>query len=316
MGSDDGYLYCLSASSGSLIWTYAAGDRIRSSPAAAYESGKWVLYFGCDTGYAYAVEDMGSSPQLKWSIPLQTPLSSSPALWQDTLLFIGSADSLQCRSTDDGTRNWAQHLGGLVYSSPAVYWDDVWIGSNSDYLYKFSIDGTPLGSYLVCGNIVVPVWMAYWDGRVAVGSYASATPGSDAMYLILNNLSLESEFFDGGNLARTYTSCFSLNDTTVYFGNDNDHLYCIDISTAPPTLLYKYDTGDDIQSSPLCWNDVVYFGSNNNCFYALDDATRKPKPDWPFITNDDIISSPAIDISANVVVVGSLDGHVYAFNLE
>lgn len=318
IGSDEANLYCLDASDGSQIWTYTAGDRIRSSPAAAYESGYWVMYFGCDDGSLYAVRDLGSSPELKWSVQLQNPLTSSPALWND-LVFVGSGDSLQCRFTSDGSTYWAQDLSGPVTSSPAVFWDNmVWIGSDSDYLYKFSIDGTPLGSYPVCGDIVAPVWMAYWDGRVSIGSYASATPGDDTLYVIDNIMMSGSKFHDDGNLARTYTSCFSLNDTTVYFGNDNNCVYCIDIgaSGSAPTLIYKYDTGDDVHSSPLYWDGVVYFGSNSDRFYALDDQTQQPRANWPFVANGDIQSSPAISIPDSVVVVGSMDGHIYGFHME
>lgn len=315
VGCDNANLYSLDVADGSLVWTYSAGDRIRSSPAALYESGNWVVYFGCDNGSVYAVRDAGSSSQLKWSTQLQGPITSSPALW-DTLLFIGSGDSVHCLLTSNGTRFWAEYLGGQVSSSPAVYWDHVWIGSNSDYLYKLAIDGTVLGTYQICGDIVAPVWMAYWDGRVAIGSYVSGTPLSDTMYVVDNLMTAASKFADGGNLARTYTSCFSPDDGTLYFGNDNNHLYSIDLSSEPPSLRYRFDTGDDVRSSPISWNGVVYFGSNSDRFWALDDGNQQPRAYWPFAANGDIQSSPAISVSDSVVVVGSSDGHIYGFHME
>ncbi len=316
VGSDDGNLYCLNASDGSLIWTYSTGDTIRSSPSAAYESGYWVIYFGSNDCYVYAVKDTGSSYEEKWTRNLGAGVNSSPALW-DSLLYVGSNDdSIHCLRISDGGPKWATYLYDDISSSPAVFNDVVYIGSESDSLYALNqLDGTILRRYGACGDIVAPVFITWTTGQLIVGSCVSPTPGSDTIYIIdSNNFSTTWKFADSGNLARTSTSCFSLDDENVYFGNDNGNLYCIDLSGS--TLVYKYDTRHPVHSSPLCWNGVVYFGSNNGAFYGLDDSSEKPRPTWPYITNDSVESSPAISLSENIVVVGARDGHVYAFELE
>ncbi len=317
VGSDDGYLYCINASDGSLIWSYwTSGFLIRSSPAAAYESGNWVLYFGADHGTVYAVKDTGSSYEVKWTKTLGPVVGSSPALW-DSLLYVGcDDDSIHCLRTSDGSQKWAAYLYGDISSSPAVFDDVVYIGSKSDTLYALNhLDGTILRKYDACGDIVAPVFITWATGKLCIGSYASETAGSDTLYVIdSSNFSDYWKFADSGNLARTYTSCFSLDNCNVYFGNDNDCLYCIDLSDS--SLVYKHQTGGDVKSSPLYWNEVVYFGSNDDKFYALDNLTQQPKSGWPFIANDDIQSSPAVSLSSSIVVVGASDGHLYAFELE
>ncbi len=317
VGSDDAMLYCLDASDGSLIWTYPAGDAIRSSPAAAEESGSCVLYFGANNGYVYAVRDAGSSYEEKWTKNLGALIGSSPALW-DTLLYIGSNDdSIHCLRMSDGSQKWATYLYADISSSPAVFNDVVYIGSRSDTLYALNhLDGTVLRTYRTCGDIVAPAFLTWETGRICIGSYVSATPGSDTMYVVnSSNFSTYWKFADSGNLARIYTSAWCFPFTTkVNFGTDNDCMYAIDMSDL--SLIYKYNTGDDIRSSPLSWNGLTYFGSNNDAFYALDDLTHEPTPDWPFVTNGNVESSPAISVSGSIAVVGSSDGHVYAFGLE
>ena len=50
VGSDDGNLYTLNASSGALLWQYQAGCLVRSSPAVA----NGVVYVGCYDYNVYA----------------------------------------------------------------------------------------------------------------------------------------------------------------------------------------------------------------------------------------------------------------------
>ena len=317
-GSDDARLYCISASDGSLIWFYSAGSTIRSSPSAQQESGNWVVYFGANDGYVYAVRDIGSSYEEKWKRSLGAVVNSSAAL-SDTLLYVGCDDgSIYCLRTSNGTQKWATYLSGEVSSSPAVFNNVVYIGSRSDYLYALTcLEGTVLRTYTTCGDIVAPAFLTSETGRICIGSFVSETQqNSDTMYIINSStFSTYGKFADSGNLRRIYTSawCFPLT-TKVNFGSDNDCLYAIDM--ADLSLIYKYNTGEDVRSSPLSWNGVTYFGSNNDAFYAFDDVTEEPRPEWPFITNGNVESSPAISLPSNLVVVGSSDGHVYGFSLE
>jgi len=316
VGSDDSKLYCLNASTGSVIWTYTAISLIRSSPSAVYEDNKWTIYFAAP-GYVYAVIDTGSSYQEKWKVLLSlSDIRGSPMV-MDSLLYIGSLDdTLYCLRTSNGTKKWKTYLSGDIYSSTSVYNNTVYAGSYSDTLYALNgTDGTILRRYKTCGDLAAPAFLTWTTGLLCIGTYASATPGSDTMYVInSSNFTPYWKFADSGNLARVWTSCFSLDDQKLYFGSDNDNLYCMNLSTQ--TSLYKYNTGSDVLSSPLAWNAVVYFGSNSGGFYGLDDSAQKPRPKWPFFTNGTVISSPAISLTSNLVAVGSSDGHVYAFTLE
>ena len=73
---------------------------------------------------------------------------------------------------------------------------------------------------------------------------------------------------------------------------------------------WKFKTGDGIWSSPAISGGVVYFGSHDTYLYALDASSGQEK--WKFKTGDGIWSSPAI--SGGVVYFGSLDSHLYALD--
>ncbi len=311
--------YCLGASDGSLKWTYTAQELIYTSPSAAYEDPNWTTYFASDGGWVYALTDTGSSYEEKWKVQV-TPGNSircSPII-MDSLLYVGSHDdSLHCLRTSDGSQKWAAHVSDYVnFSAVTVFSNVVYVGSNADTVYAVNAaDGTILRRYGVCGNINAPTFLTWSTGLLCIGSCASTLPGSDTLYVInSSNFDTYWKFADSGNLASMNTSCFSLDDRNVYFGNDNNYLYCIDISDS--SLVYKYETGGNVNSSPLLWDGVVYFGSDDYKFYALDDNTQQPVTGWPFVSNGPIESSPGISLDDGIVVVGARDGHVYAFHLE
>jgi outer membrane protein assembly factor BamB len=87
-------------------------------------------------------------------------------------------------------------------------------------------------------------------------------------------------------------------------------------STGPLTnqVLWKYQAGSGIESSPSVVGGVVYFGAlwngNNGFVYALN-ATTGSKI-WQFATDSGVESSPAV--VDGVVYIGSWGGHVYALN--
>ena len=79
----------------------------------------------------------------------------------------------------------------------------------------------------------------------------------------------------------------------------------------PGTLLWEFDMGDEVFSSPAIGSDgTVYIGSDANKVCALDGKTGAMK--WEFIAKGNVPSSPAIG-SDGTVYVGSTDNRVYAF---
>jgi len=50
VGSGDGHVYALNASTGALLWSYTTGDHVYSSPAVV----NGVVYVGSNDGKVYA----------------------------------------------------------------------------------------------------------------------------------------------------------------------------------------------------------------------------------------------------------------------
>ena len=78
----------------------------------------------------------------------------------------------------------------------------------------------------------------------------------------------------------------------------------------PPSLLWRFQTGGWVDSSPAVVDGVVYIGSQGNHVYALDAATGEER--WRFQTGGWVDSSPAV--VEGVVYIGSEDNHVYSLH--
>ena len=78
----------------------------------------------------------------------------------------------------------------------------------------------------------------------------------------------------------------------------------------PPPVLWSYETGSSVRSSPAVADGVVYVGSDDTRLYALDVSTGDLI--WSYETDGAVTSSPAV--SGGIVYVGSLDNHVYALH--
>jgi len=75
---------------------------------------------------------------------------------------------------------------------------------------------------------------------------------------------------------------------------------------------WKFQTPDEIWSSPVVADGVVYFGSDDDHLYAVD--AEAGEEIWRFKTGEDIHSSPAI--AGGLVYILSYDGYIYAVDIQ
>jgi eukaryotic-like serine/threonine-protein kinase len=72
-------------------------------------------------------------------------------------------------------------------------------------------------------------------------------------------------------------------------------------------LVWKFQTEDEVRSSPVVSQGVVYIGSYDRHLYAIDSRTGRMQ--WRYATEGGICSTPAV--WKNLVMVGSEDFNVY-----
>lgn len=98
------------------------------------------------------------------------------------------------------------------------------------------------------------------------------------------------------------------------FRGDNGHTGAY-AGAAPANIshvLWRFQTGARILSSPVVADGILYVGSNDHFLHALD--ARKGTELWKFKTGADVTSTPAV--TAGMVYFLSLDGNAYALNAQ
>jgi outer membrane protein assembly factor BamB len=223
----DGTIYAIDIN-GNLLWKFETASDICSSPAMDNE----VIYFGSGDHYLRAV--YASTGELKWKYEFEDFADSSPAIGPDGTIYIGATKEGKLFAIDqNGNYKWHIKLGNSVdtWSSPAIFEEVVYIGSDNGYLYAvnaetgelkwknllaFSVGGSPaIGAegtiYINCeceGDSVCDTFFAFnqqgeklWSFN---DSFAASSPaiGSDGtiyfgtwngLYAISNYSTIEEE---------------------------------------------------------------------------------------------------------------------------
>jgi len=289
VGSDDNYIYCLSAESGELIWRYKTGDWVYSSPTI--DNGR--LYVGSHDGYIYCLS--ADSGELIWRYKTGDYVFSSPTIYNGRL-YVGSRDNyIYCLSAESGELIWRYKTGGIVESSPTIYNGRLYVGSWDNYIYCLSAEsGDLIWRYETGGSVGSSPTI--YNGRLYVGS------GDNYIYCLSA---------DSGELIWRYkTGSYVSSSPTIYngrlyVGSLDNYIYCLSENSGD--LIWRYETGAEVFSSPTIYNGRLYVGSWDNYIYCL--SAESGDLIWRYKTGGSVGSSPTIYNGR--LYVGSDDTYIY-----
>jgi outer membrane protein assembly factor BamB len=167
-----GIVDALNASTGALLWTFATGGTVRSSPTVA--SG--VVYIASNDGELFALN--ASTGARLWTFTSGDVIGSSPAV-ANGIVYVGSTNTYALNATT-GAKLWTSNTG--ANSSPAVANGVVYVGAGSSLalvpgtvdalnastgatLWSYSVPSStgPSGTFTSFSGITVE------DGTVYVG---------------------------------------------------------------------------------------------------------------------------------------------------
>jgi parallel beta-helix repeat protein len=291
VGSGDGRVYCLDASTGAQVWNYTTGSAVYSSPAVA--DGR--VYVGSDDYKVYCL-DASTGAQV-WNYTTGNYVGSSPAV-AGGRVYVGSYDGrVYCLDASTGAQVWNYVTGGVVDSSPAVAGGRVYVGSYDGRVYCLDAStGAQVWNYTT-GNYVGSS-PAVIDGRVYVGSW-------DGRVYCLDS-STGAQVWNYTTGGAVYSSP-AVADGRVYVGSGDYGVYCLDASTG--AQVWNYTTGSILGSAPAVVGGRICVSSYDGRVYCLDASTGAQV--WNYTTGNYVFSSPAV--ADGVLYVGSGDHSVYAF---
>jgi len=287
-GSDDGYLYAVSAVDGGQRWRRKTLGPVASTPAVA----NGVVYFASYDGKFYAL-DAATGAQ-RWFF------------------------------TTAGERRFeAKGLHGLLpkhqtiadpfdtfLSSAVVAAGTVFFGSGDGHVYALDAISGELRWKYATGD-VVHASPAYANGVVYVGSWDSFLYALDAKTGALRWR------FQGGtdpviHNQVGFQSSPAVVDGVVYVGCRDSNLYAIDAATGAERWRFN-NNGSWVITSPAVIDGKVIFGtSDTSRYYVVDARTGKALVEQQ--GKAFVFSSPVV--AGSVVLVGVLNGTLEARDLQ
>ncbi|HME53867.1 MAG TPA: PQQ-binding-like beta-propeller repeat protein [Candidatus Lokiarchaeia archaeon] len=290
VGCNDNKTYCLNATTGALISSYATGAHIyHSSPAVA--DGR--VYVGSEDHGVYCLN--ATTTALIWKFNTNYFVESSPAVASGRV-YVGSDDGkLYCLNAITGGLNWSYPIGLAGASSPAVVNGRVYTGSSNGSFYCLNATNGKRFWNCTMGNDVESS-PAVASGRVYVGSDDGKLYCFDAI-----TGTIYWSYLTGGAVA----SSPAVAGGRVYVGSGDEKIYCFDAITG--TFIWSYRTMEGVSSSPAIAGNRVFVGSGDNITYCLDATTGALV--WSYATSGYVYSSPAI--AAGRVYVGCWNNKLY-----
>ena len=293
VGANNGYLYALKATDGSVLWKYKTGGRVVSSPVVTKTG---VVFVGSADKSVYAIN--GTNGAKLWSYKTGGAVTSSPCIGADGSLYVGSYDGyLYALDQTSGSKLWSYQTGGPVLSSPNLSGLGIlYVGSNDNCLYAIdTLSRTKLWSYATGGDVQSSPALA--NGNVYFGSF------DGNVYALSQTTGVKVWNFQTDWVV--YSSPCVDSAGNVFVGSDDASIYSLNGATG--ALNWSYLTDDCVGSSPAVdLGGNLYVGSDDGNLYCLNASAGSLVQ--AALQTGSVESSPATTAGAAIAGVNSIQG--------
>ncbi len=321
VGSRDGNLYAIDATSGAKRWEFKTGSWIESSPAIVNN----IVYIGSNDGNLYALD--ASTGKKLWQYQGRYPIKSSPAI-AGNMVYVGSDDyNVYALDASTGREIWRVEAGDVVSSSPVIANGLVFFGSWDANFYALDAKSGRLhlrmpatrsvtSSPIVVGDTIYlsnsQGLLLAIDGKARNWPFESRIrPEWEAMHIygIAPLPPAASGYLWSFKLGAGSDSSPTIANDILYIGSGKK---VIAVDTQSRKKLWEFETGGAVNSTPVVVNNVVYVASGDGHLYLLNASSGDKLKDIPVSSGAAITSNPAI--AGGTVFISSTDGNLYAVN--
>jgi outer membrane protein assembly factor BamB len=292
IGSEDGNLYAINTTDGTLKWKLSTNGAVSSSPAV-YNN---TVYFCSYDGYCYAANATNGTLLWKFKTGGEKKVGAyglwtmKPAdMFMDDLfdfflsspvievinkkatIYFGSSDgNAYAVDAATGDLKWTFKTNGIIHASPAIYNGTIYIGSWDTYLYAI-------------------------DAQTGKEKWKFKTQ-DQPVYHLLEGIQASATVYD----------------SVVYVGARDGYFYALNANTG--SLLWKYGADNSwVLTTAAIQNNTVYFGTSDTYFFLACDA-KTGKEKYRLKANGYVYSSPAI--AGSTAYFGDFSGKLFALDLN
>ena len=235
VGSDDGRLYALDAQKCSLRSpTTSSYGSLRSKPALERSEG---------TPSAYGSE--------KWSFKTNSPVRYAPAVWNNTVYFSSSDNTVYALDAQTGEVKWQFQADSWIESSVIVANGEVYVGA---HIKKIHVLDAITGNRKTQLSFQVSI-----DNVIYV-----CTQG------ILQPLNLMNKAEEWQNEVGYSQSAPAIANGIVYIGARDKKIHALDLETKEK--LWEYETKGWVDSVPAISKGMLFVSSKDGYVYAFGNA--------------------------------------------
>lgn len=318
VGSADHVFAALNGATGRPRWRFRTGGIIDAA-AALTPGGRVTIGSGDETLY-----QLRTAPAARRRVVWRYRATRKPATGQlvnwwegnvavalDGSFVLGNTGGAMYALERDGRERWVHQTGNSVWTTPAVASDGTtYWGSVDRSFYALDKGGNQLWSTPTLGFVTSSPALSADEATVYIGSF------DGKLYALDARTGLTRWSFQTAD--HIYASPALSPDGAITIASADGSVYRL---SPEGTLLWRYDTGDPLRSSPVIGREpagdgeVVYVGSSDGRLYALQgrDGTRR----WSFDTTprggsgadrNDLNGSPALGRAG--IVIGGEHGRV------
>jgi outer membrane protein assembly factor BamB len=334
VGSDDGKIYSLNKN-GTLRWTFtpsSAPQKIHSVPIVIPEGSTPYIYFLNNSGDIYKIRDDGSYATQVWVRDLPAGNWCSSLGWDYSgYLYVGGADGRVYKlSQQDGTTpsTWVYDatITGELSTIPAIDAfspgvNSLWIASSEGKIYKLNLaDGVVQSSTMSLSGVVGSPWLDAGFYNASLNSfnlYWTSLDGKLRCRTASNLTTIPADWSDLDVGAPIRTSPFLTYEAGrkyVYFGADNGKLYKVDAASG--TIVWTYQTGGPIRTTPVVYGGYVYFGSDDGYVYCISASSGNLRPKWPIFAGSPVRGMFFIDTVNKRLYFGTYTGKLMCISIQ
>ena len=265
-GASDGYLYCLNAATGALVWKFQASTAISTSAAMGSDG---TAYFHDDLNL-YAVTASGTK---KWSQTINGHSYASPVIGTNGTVYVGTPAGLLLFDTNGNALATVTTTAPIDGSASVDADGTVYAGTSDGHVIAVNANGTTkwqvqvnFGDAVTSSPVIAP------NGHLFVGSgFGSLYELSPADGSTVNTVTLPSD--------DTLSTPVVAADGTVYVACGDFNVYAVNPATSQVTQVGS--AAYYVFGSPVLANGALYFTSLDGKLYAFKVSDYVAPTPWP-----------------------------------
>lgn len=302
VGSTGGHLHCFEATTGKLVWVYAAKRMFKGSPTLY----KNRIYVPNVDNHLRCID--ATNGKLIWDWPGKNDMDSSPRIL-DGKVYVGGEDgNIKCFDAETGDLEWSEAFGVGEGETPGSGGIECSLAIADGVCYFGHLDGHVRAMTLKDQKVL-------WKTKLGKDIDASCLLVDERLYVGVEEGKPTFHCIDretGKDIwtkhipSGVWSTAAKYGDNIIVGGN-NGKLYCLDGKTGDEVWVYK--SGAGIWASPSVVDGKVLFGSYDQYYRMVDAETGAEL--WKYDIGDRSHSGAAIE--DGYIWVGGASGYFYCF---